>query len=480
MWFHLLLALPLGGPSDPAALERALTSVRAENVRADIGFIASDELEGRDTPSHGLRLAARYLRARLERLGFQPAGDDGFFDRYQLERSGLDLEATQAWIARGGERTTLAFGADYGAFGASPHRLEGGVVFVGAGREEDLEGLDLHGRWALVADAGGRGRGGWEERARRQERLQAAGALGILSAPDLGQPEKALQEADERLARFASFASGRQLRLPGAGPRMSSGGVSLSLSSGAARTLLGDAAPEVGTELPLTFGDVVVDLPVERVDLENVAGLWPGSDPVLQHEVVILSAHYDHEGVRDGVVYNGADDNGSGTCGLLAVAEALKAYGPMRRSVLLLWVSGEEKGLLGSAAWVAEPTLPPDLKPVCDLNIDMIGRNAPDKLLITPSESHPERNGLARLAESMGALEGFPAMGSADEYWNRSDHANFAEGLKIPVAFLFSDVHEDYHQPTDDPEKIDCDKIRRVVRLVVRLLDALQEDTLAL
>jgi Zn-dependent M28 family amino/carboxypeptidase len=210
-----------------------------------------------------------------------------------------------------------------------------------------------------------------------------------------------------------------------------------------------------------------------------VCGFWPGSDPELSKEVIIVSAHYDHVGTKNGVVYNGADDNGSGTCGLLALAEALSHYGPMRRSVMLMWVSGEEKGLWGSKAWTENPWLPEGCRAVCDINIDMIGRNAPDKLLITPSKSHDKYNGLTRLAESVCGLEGFAKLGSADSYYERSDHFNFAR-MGIPAAFLFSDVHEDYHKPTDKPEKIDNDKIRRVVRLVLRMLDGLQTDRLNL
>jgi Zn-dependent M28 family amino/carboxypeptidase len=201
---------------------------------------------------------------------------------------------------------------------------------------------------------------------------------------------------------------------------------------------------------------------------------------VLSKEVILVSAHYDHVGVTNGVVYPGADDNGSGSMGLLALAEALAEYGPMRRSVMLLWVSGEEKGLWGSAAWTRSPTLPAGHRAVCDLNIDMIGRNAPDYLLITPTSRMREYNGLTRLAEGFAPQEGFAPLGSADEYWRRSDHMNFADNLRIPVAFLFSDVHEDYHKPGDTPDKIDHDKIRRVVRLVLRMIDALQSDKLEL
>ena len=303
--------------NESEALVRALDSIQAGNIRADLHFIASDEMGGRDTPSSGLRKAARYIRARLQRLRFRPAGDAGsFFHEYELEEPG------------------------------SPED----------GENEEEEG---------------------------------------------GEEE----------------------------------------------------------------GPVIV---------ENVCGLWPGSDPVLSQEVLIVSAHYDHVGTHDDVIYNGADDNGSGTCGLLAIAEALAAHGPLKRSVLLLWVSGEEKGLLGSAAWTKDPTLPEGLEPVADLNIDMIGRNAPDYLLITPSRDHTAYNGLTRMAEEHAPLEGFSELGSCDDYWYRSDHINFDQQLEIPVAFLFSDIHEDYHQPTDTVEKIDYDKIRRVSRLVVRMLDALQ------
>ena len=105
----------------------------------------------------------------------------------------------------------------------------------------------------------------------------------------------------------------------------------------------------------------------------------------------------------------------------------------------------------------------------------MVGRNAPDELHITPTADHAEYNGLTELLTELARLEGFPELASADDYWGRSDHASFSRALKIPVAFLFSDVHEDYHQSTDTIEKIDFDKIRRVSRLVLRALVAMQD-----
>jgi Zn-dependent M28 family amino/carboxypeptidase len=183
-------------------------------------------------------------------------------------------------------------------------------------------------------------------------------------------------------------------------------------------------------------------------------------------------------GTKDGQIYNGADDNGSGTCGMLALAEALKAHGPLRRSVLLIWVSGEEKGLWGSEAWNAAPWLPEGARAVADINIDMIGRNDPDELFITPSRKLGKAyNGLVRLAERLAPSEGFGPLKNADAYYRRSDHYNFIQA-GIPAAFLFADVHEDYHKPTDTVDKIDFDKIRRVTRLVMRMLSELQADEL--
>jgi len=148
--------------------------------------------------------------------------------------------------------------------------------------------------------------------------------------------------------------------------------------------------------------------------------------------------------------------------------------------VMIIWVSGEEKGLWGSKAFSENPWFPDGARPIANINIDMVGRNGAEKLLVTPTrERAKDYNGLTKLAEQLAPEEGFPKLGSADQYYERSDHAMFAK-LGIPVMFLFSDVHEDYHQPGDDPEKLDYDKVHRVARLVLRMLDRMQTDKLDL
>lgn len=468
--------------SPASGLEAALDVIQTEKIRSDEFFIASDELGGRDTPSLGQRIAARFIRARLERLGWQPGAREGFFFPYPDQRDRIDEAGTKVEWERETTKGELRFAEDYffflpSVFDCQALQVSGPVVFCGDGGRADFGQIDVQGKWALCFDDG-------TDVRKLRGPVRQAGALGVIVAPGPAY------SGEPYARRFAKDAARQRRGFPTSGRGSGDSDEDrdtpfpqLLLERSAVEDLLaaagaGPEGPAVGTDLGLSLSDTrKLTGPTQ---IENVCGFWPGSDPALAKETIVVSAHYDHVGTRDGVVYNGADDNGSGTCGLMAIAEALASYGPMRRSVLLLWVSGEEKGLWGSEAWTKDPWLPNEAKPICDINIDMIGRNAPDQLLITPTKDRAEYNGLVRIAEKVAPLEGFPVLGSCDDYWSRSDHKNFADNLKIPVTFLFSDVHEDYHQSTDDPEKIDMDKIRRVSRMVVRMIVELQADELAL
>jgi hypothetical protein len=473
-----LVSTPLTSPG--GKLDTALDAIRADHISADLHFIASDDLGGRDTPSAGLRTAARFIRARLMRLGFTPGARDGFFYTYELGWLQAKLEECGARLlsAGGGERK-WELGSDYyldrtGDF--ADQEVSGPVVFGGDGDRGDLEDLALAGSWVLLRDGG---------RSLRltARRVREAGAAGLLVAPVEDYRGKSY---DQRFARtMTSLMQGRGRHLDPRGERPDAPAASfptLYLGRLAVADLLGGRSLEelpMGEQLAEEFTErrTLVE-PDGRLDVENVCGLWPGSDPELKDEVLIVSAHYDHVGTSRGEIYNGADDNGSGTCGMLALAEALELHGPLRRTVLLMWVSGEEKGLWGSEAWNAAPWLPEGARAVADINIDMIGRNAPDELFVTPTRKLGQAyNGLVRLAESLAQSEGFGPLKSADAYYRRSDHYNFIQA-GIPAAFLFADVHADYHKPTDTVEKINFDKIRRVTRLVLRMLDGLQADEL--
>jgi len=476
----LLSVAPLRSPvsEDPERLARALATIDVDALESDLSFLADDELEGRDTPSEGLEIAALYLATRLERLGFQSAGSGDFYHRWSLRRTGLDGEASALRLtSRRGERR-WALGEDYflakmsHAFALD---LEGDLVSVGTGTSDEFEAAELSGAWALLSDRG--------TSARRIQRYAVrAGAIGVVfcETPDSKRPYAAsLSKTAETITTVRTtyeVGSARDRRAEDVPYVMLAAPAAAELlraGRGAPADWEGDFPP-AGTQLPLRLREERVRVTGE-VPVVNVAGFWPGRDPELAEEVLIVSAHYDHVGTRGAEIYNGADDNASGTSGLLGVAEALAAYGPMRRSVLLLWVSGEEKGLWGSRAWTATPQLPADCVPVADLNIDMIGRTAPEELYLTPTDDHAAFNTLAQAAYDLAPLEGFPSLRSQDEDWQRSDHYNFSKHLEIPVAFLSGGEHPDYHKPTDTSEKIDYDKLARITRLVVRLLDRVED-----
>jgi len=204
----------------------------------------------------------------------------------------------------------------------------------------------------------------------------------------------------------------------------------------------------------------------------NVVGILEGSDPVLRDEYVVVSAHMDHVGIRPSVsgdsIWNGADDDGSGTVGVIELAEAFAVARP-KRSIILLTVSGEEKGLWGSDFFAGHPPVPID-HIVADLNLDMIGRNWKDTIVVIGKEHSDLGATLARVNDDHPELD----MHAIDDLWPqenfyfRSDHFNFAR-RGVPALFFFNGTHADYHEPSDSPEKIDFEKEARIIQLVYYL-----------
>jgi hypothetical protein len=310
----------VAAPANPA-LAAALESVHPEAIRADLYFIASDELAGRDTPSLGLRVAARFLRARLERLGLQPGGPNGsYFAPFALEKNALDIDACK--IEFGGK--TYELGKDYflSAFGGvSARDLSAPIVYAGELKAEELEQIDASGKWLLVLER--------DSEMRLLGRLGEVAAkkpAGLIVVPAAGYVGKPYAE------RFASWME--RLKEPRLAPVTSankaSEGSTRQRSRGSVNTVylpaetkdalfaaahVEEAQLKVGAQLALDFKEVRAVLPnPEHVDVENVCGFWPGNDPVLKNDVIMVTAHYDHVGVnKAGEIFNGADDNGSGT-----------------------------------------------------------------------------------------------------------------------------------------------------------------------
>jgi Zn-dependent M28 family amino/carboxypeptidase len=228
-----------------------------------------------------------------------------------------------------------------------------------------------------------------------------------------------------------------------------------------------EAVPDWSAELVLKQ----TTLGMTRVP--NTIGILEGSDPVLRNEYVVFSAHMDHIGIQPNQadsISNGADDDASGTAGVIELAQAFAERGARpRRSMLFITVSGEEKGLWGSSYFADHPTVPmKDI--VANLNLDMIGRNWKDTVVAIGMQ----HSDLGATLDRVGAAHPELNMKAIDDIWPeeglyfRSDHYNFAR-KGVPVLFFTSGLHDDYHQVTDSPEKIDGEKEARLLQLLFHL-----------
>jgi Zn-dependent M28 family amino/carboxypeptidase len=218
-----------------------------------------------------------------------------------------------------------------------------------------------------------------------------------------------------------------------------------------------------------------LELTHTALDAPNAVGVLPGADPVLRREYVVISAHMDHIGVVTGQadsINNGADDDASGTAGVMELAEAFGALERRpRRSLVFVAFSGEENGLWGSEYFVEHPPAGVE-RMVANINLDMIGRNAPDTIIAVGREHSSLGESLDRVTAAHPELGIVPVPDPHPErrYFYRSDHYNFAV-KGVPVVFFSSGEHDDYHKVSDSPDKIDADKIARLMRLVYHLVD---------
>jgi hypothetical protein len=496
-----------GGP-------RGADQIVAGRLRADLTFIASDELEGRDTPSRGLDVAARYLAARLEALGLKPGGEDGtYFQRFGTTRRAVDPAKATLSV---GERA-FTYGDDFLA--TAPGSAEGPLVYVGHGyvvRKKNVDayaGVDVKGR-VVVAHAGypegvtradTRGESGpetWESPASYAARHGARGVVLVPDYPTLAGWRTSRETAASARGTFSvdAFQAGRPAPVPVVVASMplvaaifSGEAVSASDVAKAAQEHKPHAAVVLGEKKRMTFD---IGGRIEAVPTQNVVAVYEGTDPALKREYVALGAHYDHVGVAasgSDRVFNGADDDGSGTVALLNMAEALVRSGAKtRRSWLFVWHAGEERGLWGSRYFVAHPTVPLE-KIVAQLNVDMIGRSRKpaDPPGTNPSLTGPNETyviGSKMMSSTLGSLSErvnkdfldlsfnykYDDPNDPQRFFFRSDHYHYAR-KGIPIIFYFSGVHGDYHRPSDEIAAIDFGKLERVARTIYATAYAIAE-----
>lgn len=460
-------------------------AVSPDDLRLRIGFLASDELLGRDTGSPGLRRAADYLAAEMARLRLDPAGDDGtYFQKVPLERrftsASMTITTAEGPISLSPDELLPASGLgglpQTSSTGGSGPLVYGGRLIDPGVQAEELTLTQLRGAVVIVRLGVPEG----VDPATTQPRLPIA----VLFSPS--SPAAAvLLVAEESEEQFWEYAA--EVNTKGAlflsGPAGSTAGAPpfFLITAELAERLIGsDLASADQPRADLGTAEFTLSQRIEEVEAWNVAAILPGSDPARAGEYVGLGAHYDHVGVGAPVngdsIYNGADDNASGTSALLEVAEALAHLPPRQRparSTLFVWKTAEEAGLLGSEYFTDYPTVPRSAI-IAHLNLDMVGRNHPDSLSLVGSRRISTE--LGDLVEEVNRSLQTPFVldytydqpGHPEQVYCRSDHYNYAR-YGIPVVFLSTGLHDDYHAPSDEPHLIDYDKAAHVSEFVLEI-----------
>ena len=491
-----------------------LRAITPDELRRDLMVFAADSFMGRETGMPGETKAARFLVERLTSLGVEPAGDSMYYQRVPLYRTVLTSN-TRFNVSQGQLAFPLALGTDLapilalGPGAPLPRRAaEGDLFFAGYGMTDqgrsDFKGIDgpgkvivmLHGAPKSVTDSATR------------EKLEGNEELGnrIVRALPF-QPTAIILLLTGDRADFYNQALPSLLR-----------GVSLTpdnTTSDSQRplpmVLLGMAKPGMSilpanwpaSEEPQAFAGKKFTARVEaRVDQftgYNIVGIVRGTDPRLNKTYVAFGSHYDHVGIQHGggadSIANGADDDGSGSVTMLAIAKSMMTARP-RRSTLFVWHAAEEKGLLGSEFFASHSTVPID-SIVAQINIDMIGRrggasskfdsrtdqtSGENRLFILGPASAPNNQSVAlgAIFDTVNARQvrpfvidrAFDNPNHPEHYYERSDHINYAK-KGIPILFFSTGFHEDYHKVSDEANKVDYDKMSRIGGLLIELATTL-------
>lgn len=440
------------------------------DLKKHLYIVAGAEMEGRETATPGQRRAAAYLENQFKSLGLEPGNNGSYQQQFDVFQDSL----TDAVLEVNGK----SFKLDHD-FNVSPNNIPAvwrfsEVVVTGPNTSDTLKNANLAGRLVLIIGNTGTTGGGARGQAAQggiMGILLNKGVAGIITVgANYPRTTPASRKGPQTINGFRRTVPPQQYVI----------------SENVARALLGteyDLAKSNGSYLKLHTANVLLDTKKTTVTMQssNVIAVVPGSD--LKDQYLFITAHYDHLGKRgDSVIYYGADDDGSGTVALLEIAEAfMKAKatgnGP-RRNIVLMAVSGEEKGLWGSDYYSANPVFPLE-KTTADLNIDMIGRTdssrkvgdslnyvyvvGDDKL---SSELRTISEGVNQKYLKMELDYKFNDPNDRNRIYFRSDHYNFAK-KGVPIIFYYDGMlGADYHRPTDTPEKINYTLLAKRTQLV--------------
>jgi hypothetical protein len=484
--------------SMPLPSEHATASITAADLRKHLSFLASKELGGRYTLSPSNGVAARYLAAQLEYYGYRGAAADGsYFQKVPLAFRKVNQQGSSLTIDSSGSSRSFKYGDDFLQEAQTGSAATGQLAFVGYGisspqnHHDDYSAVDARGKIVIEVSGIPDSLKGVKipDQESGSEAAASHGAAGeiIITPPQFiliwSQLKGSMGEEQLSLPPKPGRATPPAFPSVFAGPELIK---AISTLIGKDQAFLQspggkDVAPAaLEASASITVKAELKEAPVAQ----NVVGLLEGSDPALKDQYVAFSAHYDHLKTGDGgEVYTGADDDGSGTVSVLEIAQAFAISRP-RRSILVIFHTGEEIGLLGSEYNTDySPVVPLD-KIVADFNIDMVGRSRPgddsdprdarltDKnslYIIGADRLSTELNRISEQTDQDTQRMRFDYTYNDDtnpeRFYYRSDHYNYAKH-GIPIIFYFTGVHADYHQPTDSVDKIDFNKMERIDRLV--------------
>lgn len=468
-------------------------TIQKTDLSKHLTILASDEYEGRETGTEGQRMAAKYISDHFKSLGLNAIVNDSYYQSFPLIKTTLAERILEINQTKFNLIEDFYFKKEFPKIDLQSNQ----IVFVGYGiqdpKRDDLGTIDVAGKVVVVLagepvnDQGiyamtrSKEKSEWSNNANKIKRLRERNPALIIYV-------------DDQFATIAPYykhyLQSSAINLKDNDKEKTNSAPVLYVNNKVANTLLQPNKKTVerykkvlNTGLPSkafllkSTLRTKINFLKEELSSENVLGFLSGTD--LKDEVVVITAHYDHIGVIDGKVYNGADDDGSGTVAVLelaeAFAEASKAGEGPRRSILFMTVSGEEKGLLGSEYYSTHPILPLE-KTVTDLNIDMIGRV---DTLHTTNPGYVYIIGSDKLSTTLHAINEemnkkftnltldytYNSPSDPNQFYYRSDHYNFAKH-NIPIIFYFNGTHADYHQATDEVSKINFDLLQKRTQLI--------------
>lgn len=500
----------------PSAEQPGLAQIRDADLRADIGFLASDALDGRLSLQPGDDVAVQWIASEFAKAGLKPAttdaqGKPSYLQAVPLVEYHPDVQATRLVLKRAGKNVEWK-NPDVAGLFPEDQDVAAPVVFAGYGITapelgyDDYAGLDVKGKVVVVFDHepqetdassifNGTGNTRYATSYVKVLNAQEHGAVAVLIAPEPSHNHPSTQEVRARIGHQAEHAANpipaqalvdNPLHIPS---MIISADVSSQLlaTSGSTPAALQQAIDKDLKNHSLALPDTAISLHLHNTSRReamtwNVVGLVEGSDPKLAPETVIISAHHDHDGESDGKIWHGADDNASGTVGVVTLARAFAANPTKpKRSILFAVFAAEERGLLGAYYLAAHPLRPLNTTRAM-INFDMIGRD---------EKPSPQTDGLIQVpADTSNRLNLIGAAYSPD-YQHTVAKANQQVGLvlddrfdheyalnvffrsdqfpfvlqNVPAFWWFTGFHPDYHHPSDTPEKIDYPKMAKILKL---------------